>query len=58
MIVLAHQPAFGRKRNDLSGAPTSFHEGRHVIFYRPTSEGIEVLRVLHDAMDFSRHLSN
>ena len=58
MIALAQHPTIGRKRFDLPGAPMCFHEGRHVIFYRPTHEGIEVLRVLHDAMDFSRHLSN
>jgi toxin ParE1/3/4 len=56
MIALAQHPTSGRKRYDLPGEPMSFHEGRHVIFYRPTQEGIEVLRVLHDAMDFPRHL--
>jgi toxin ParE1/3/4 len=55
MNVLADHPARGRKRFDLPGVPMSFHEGKHVIFYRPTKEGIEVLRVLHDAMDFPRH---
>lgn len=55
MIALAHHPAAGRKRYDLPGMPMSYHEGRHVIFYRPTEEGIEVLRVLHDVMDFPRH---
>jgi len=55
MIALAHHPSAGRKRYDLPGTPMSYHEGRHVIFYRPVREGIEVLRVLHDAMDFPRH---
>jgi len=56
MIALAQHPTAGRKRYDLPGEPMSFHEGRHVIFYRPTQEGIEIIRVLHDAMDFPRHL--
>ena len=56
MIALAHHPTAGRKRYDLPGTPMSYHEGRHIIFYRPASEGIEVLRVLHDAMDFLKHL--
>lgn len=30
--------------------------GSHVIFYRPTREGIAVIRVMHDAMDARRHL--
>jgi plasmid stabilization system protein ParE len=29
---------------------------RHVIFYRPMAEGIEVLRVLHGARDIDRIL--
>jgi toxin ParE1/3/4 len=45
----------GRQRHELPDAPYGYHEGRHVIFYRPTSNGIEVIRVLHDSMDFSRH---
>lgn len=55
MRVLADNPSRGRKRLEVSGMPMSFHEGKHMIFYRPTEDGIEVLRVLHDSMDFSRH---
>lgn len=29
---------------------------RHVIYYRPTTEGIFVIRVLHQRMDAERHL--
>ena len=54
-LYLADKPQMGRKRHEMTGAPYSYHEGRHVIFYRPTAEGIEILRILHDAMDFSRH---
>ncbi|MCL4706004.1 type II toxin-antitoxin system RelE/ParE family toxin [bacterium] len=52
---LAETPQMGKKRDEIVGAPFSYHEGRHVIFYRATAEGIEILRVLHDAMDFPRH---
>jgi len=52
---LANKPEMGRKRDEIIGSPYSYHEGRHVIFYRITVEGIEILRVLHDAMDFPRH---
>ncbi|NIR47814.1 type II toxin-antitoxin system RelE/ParE family toxin [candidate division KSB1 bacterium] len=33
----------------------SYHCGRHVIFYRKAKKGIEIIRVLHDSMDFPRH---
>ncbi len=52
---LANQPQMGRKRDEIIGSPYSYHEGRHVIFYRTTAEGIEIIRVLHDSMDFPKH---
>jgi len=30
--------------------------GAHVLFFRRTTDGIEVVRVLHQRMDFERHL--
>ncbi len=29
--------------------------GSHVIFFKVTSDGIDVVRVLHQRMDFERH---
>lgn len=29
----------------------------HVIYYKPTKEGISVYRVLHKSMDYQKHLS-
>lgn len=58
MTYLANNPRRGRLRRELPGNPMSYHEGRHVIFYRPIKAGIEVIRILHDSMDFSRHLKN
>jgi len=57
MRDLAQGKLSGRVCYDISGFPWSSHVGRHVIFYRPASsqDGIEVLRVLHDAMDFPKH---
>ncbi len=28
----------------------------HVIFYQPTDNGIDIIRILHEAMDAPRHL--
>ena len=56
MTYLGNNPKRGKKRTELPGRPMSYHEGRHVIFYRPITTGIEVIRILHDGMDFSRHL--
>ncbi len=54
-VYLAENPQRGKKRDEIVGVPYSYHEGRHVIFYRTTAEGIEILRILHDSMDFPRH---
>jgi len=54
--ALAANPALGRIRDDLEFDCRSFRKGRHVIFYRVAPEGVDVLRILHDAMDPSLHL--
>jgi toxin ParE1/3/4 len=50
-------------RDDLRPGIRSLHvarqgrRGRHVIMYRARRENvIDVIRILHDAMDFARHL--
>lgn len=30
--------------------------GSHVIFFKPIDDGIDVIRILHQCMDFERHL--
>lgn len=30
--------------------------GSHVIFFKPYDGGIEIIRILHQSMDFERHL--
>ncbi len=30
--------------------------GSHVIFFKLTNEGIDIIRILHQRMDFDRHL--
>lgn len=49
--TLARMPEMGRKRFDLAPDLRSFAVGNFVIFYRPGSDGIQVIRVLHGARD-------
>ena len=53
---IVNNPQTGRTCPELKGQPRKLHIGRHIIFYRPIAEGIEIIRILHDAMDFERHL--
>jgi toxin ParE1/3/4 len=52
-----------KKRDDILKGVFTFHvarKGRHLVMFRvgraPEHEVIEILRLLHDAMDLQRHL--
>jgi toxin ParE1/3/4 len=48
---LATQPLMGRARPELAPNLRSFPFRRHVIYYVPLPDGIDVVRVLHSARD-------
>ncbi len=56
MKALAVHPARGRLRTELDVDLRSFRAGRHVVFYFAVEGGIDVVRILHDAMDPALHL--
>lgn len=47
----------GRLREDLFPGCRLVAEGRHVILFRQKQKSVEIIRILHFAMDFRRHLS-
>jgi len=49
--LISRQPQMGGSRFDLSPDLRGFPVGNYLIFYRPASDGIEVIRVLHGARD-------
>jgi toxin ParE1/3/4 len=49
--LLVRHPELGEQRSELSPDCRSFVAGRYVIYYRPTSESVELARVLHSAHD-------
>lgn len=51
--LLTDNPELGRARPDLLENIRSFPYGNYIIFYRPTSDGILIVRVLHSARDVS-----
>jgi len=53
---LARFPEPGVASDDIRQGYRRFSEGRHVIFYRRGSGGIEIIRVLHQSMLPRRHL--
>ncbi|MEM1043095.1 MAG: type II toxin-antitoxin system RelE/ParE family toxin [Bacteroidota bacterium] len=52
--LLAENPGLGRARPELATGLRSFPVGRHVVFYQPLDDGIDVQRVLHEAQDVDR----
>ena len=54
--LLADQPHLGSARDDIREGYRVYHVGRHLIFYRQKSTGIEIIRILHDRMDVEIHL--
>jgi toxin ParE1/3/4 len=55
-LQLANTPELGIARSDIKAGYRSLPAGRHVIFYRLSSDGVEILRVLHERMDLHGHL--
>ena len=49
--ILAHNPYMGRAREELEIGLRSFPVRKHVVFYLPLPDGIEVVRVLHGSRD-------
>lgn len=61
--TIAAHPERGKPRDEIRAGIRSLHIGqpgrpaRHVLFYRISSTGdVEIIRSLHDAMDFGQHL--
>jgi toxin ParE1/3/4 len=60
LVAIAKDPRCGKPREDIRPGVLAFHitrPARHILFYRIDATGtVEVIRFLHDAMDFARHL--
>ena len=52
--LLLSQPMMGRSAEELRKGLRRFPFQNHVVFYEPMSNGIEVIRVLHQAQDIDR----
>jgi len=52
---LAAYPAIGQECADIRPGYYRISCGSQVLFYRLTTEGVDVVRILHERMDFERH---
>ncbi|GAB3264488.1 type II toxin-antitoxin system RelE/ParE family toxin [Arthrobacter pigmenti] len=53
---IAADPRRGRSRNEIRQDYLSYAVGSHTIFYLRRTDGVDIIRVLHQRMDHSRHL--
>jgi toxin ParE1/3/4 len=54
--AIASDPARGDDISDLRPGYRLWRVGRHFIVYRSCDQGIDVMRILHQARDLPRHL--
>jgi len=54
--ILAENPQLGRNVAELAQSLKRFEYQSHVVFYIPKESHILIVRILHQRMDFWRHL--
>ena len=54
--TVAADPRRGRSCDDIRPGYFKFAVGSHTLFYRRAGDAIDIVRVLHQRMDFDRHL--
>lgn len=55
--LLAERPRIGRTYDSIRPGLLGYHCGKHIIFYRILSKSkVRIVRVLHESMDYTRHL--
>jgi toxin ParE1/3/4 len=54
--AVAAQPAIGRACFEIRAGYYKYRARSLFLFYRLTSQGIDIIRILHERMDFEQHL--
>lgn len=56
LTTITGNPSLGHSRADLSDRHRAFTVEQHVVVYTITGQRINVARILHGRMDFTRHI--
>jgi toxin ParE1/3/4 len=54
--TIAADPSRARLCDHIRAGYRKYSVGSHVIFFRTSANGIDVVRILHQRMDFEQHL--
>jgi len=52
---LSENPQLGKQRAEIKPDYYCFPEGMHLIFYKITQDGIDIIGIPHQSMDFIAH---
>lgn len=55
IICIDPSCALSKERGELFKDCRSIRSGRHIVFFRVRNDNVEVVRILHDRMDFLSH---
>lgn len=53
---VANEPPLGHECKEVRDGYRQYPSGSHVLFYRLTADGIDIVRILHERMDYERHI--
>ena len=56
IAAVTEDPRRGQKCDDIRKGYLGYSVERQVLFFRQIPEGIDVVRILHQSMNFDRHL--
>ena len=56
IAIVANRPSLGRECTEVRRGYRMYASGSHVLFYRHTADSIDVVRILHERMDYERHI--
>jgi toxin ParE1/3/4 len=54
--TVADKPSLGRECEEVRAGYRHYPSGSHVLFFRLTDAGIDIVRILHERMDYERHI--
>jgi toxin ParE1/3/4 len=56
IAIVADRPSSGRECTEVRRGYRMYPSGSHVLFYRHAADGIDIVRILHERMDYERHI--
>ncbi|HEY6925825.1 MAG TPA: type II toxin-antitoxin system RelE/ParE family toxin [Steroidobacteraceae bacterium] len=56
IATVAERSSLGRECPEVRAGYFRYPSGSHILFYRPATDGIDIVRILHQRMDSEQHI--